>query len=250
MGAYSAVYKCKDANGKWIYSDKANACNQAQEKNGGGLDASSVRPLILEVEKPAKIARPAGSGASLGSNADVDIGAAEDQAAEKSEIPNSTIHLVPEVKPATLGITEKLSYVLVGIGAIISLYYAVVLLVKAFQTSIWWGLGYLLVPFVPFAFIAIHWESAKRPFWRSFWALPFLLAGVGLMGSSMAGNASRLIQNLPITVGQKPGFQCEGKIRCNQMLSCEEAEFYLSHCPNVEIDGDNDGIPCERQLCN
>ncbi|MCX8759367.1 excalibur calcium-binding domain-containing protein, partial [Vibrio parahaemolyticus] len=25
--------------------------------------------------------------------------------------------------------------------------------------------------------------------------------------------------------------------------------FYLSNCPNVKIDGDNDGIPCESQFC-
>ncbi|MFW1341018.1 excalibur calcium-binding domain-containing protein, partial [Vibrio parahaemolyticus] len=24
---------------------------------------------------------------------------------------------------------------------------------------------------------------------------------------------------------------------------------YLSNCPNVKIDGDNDGIPCESQFC-
>jgi hypothetical protein len=44
-------------------------------------------------------------------------------------------------------------------------------------------------------------------------------------------------------------FVCEGKTRCSQMHSCEEATFYLNHCPNVAIDGDNDGVPCEDQLC-
>jgi cold shock CspA family protein len=45
-------------------------------------------------------------------------------------------------------------------------------------------------------------------------------------------------------------FQCEGKTMCSQMTSCEEAKFYLRNCPNVKIDGDGDGIPCERKLCN
>jgi hypothetical protein len=40
-------------------------------------------------------------------------------------------------------------------------------------------------------------------------------------------------------------FHCEGKVRCHEMVSCEEADFYLAHCPNVEIDGDGDGRPCE-----
>jgi hypothetical protein len=45
-------------------------------------------------------------------------------------------------------------------------------------------------------------------------------------------------------------FSCEGKTRCRQMTSCAEAKFYLDHCPGVQIDGDNDGIPCESQWCD
>lgn len=44
-------------------------------------------------------------------------------------------------------------------------------------------------------------------------------------------------------------FKCEGKKFCTQMTSCEEAKFYLRNCPGVEIDGDGDGIPCEKQWC-
>ncbi len=44
------------------------------------------------------------------------------------------------------------------------------------------------------------------------------------------------------------GYQCEGKQYCSQM-TCKEARFYLKNCPNVKIDGDFDGIPCEQQ-CN
>ncbi|PML53113.1 cold shock domain-containing protein [Vibrio breoganii] len=45
------------------------------------------------------------------------------------------------------------------------------------------------------------------------------------------------------------GFSCQGKTHCSQMTSCNEAMFYLDNCPNVKIDGDNDSIPCESQLC-
>lgn len=44
-------------------------------------------------------------------------------------------------------------------------------------------------------------------------------------------------------------FNCEGKTHCSQMVSCEEAKFYLANCPNTKIDGDRDGVPCERQHC-
>lgn len=42
------------------------------------------------------------------------------------------------------------------------------------------------------------------------------------------------------------GYKCEGKRYCSEM-TCKEARFYIKNCPNVEIDGDLDGIPCERQ---
>ncbi|MGB3237800.1 MAG: excalibur calcium-binding domain-containing protein [Geitlerinemataceae cyanobacterium] len=48
---------------------------------------------------------------------------------------------------------------------------------------------------------------------------------------------------------QQQEYQCEGKIYCSQMTSCEEAKFYLKNCPGVKIDGDGDGIPCESQWC-
>lgn len=47
-----------------------------------------------------------------------------------------------------------------------------------------------------------------------------------------------------------PKYTCDGRTHCSQMTSCEEAKFFLRNCPNTKMDGDNDGIPCERQLCN
>ncbi|MRI32684.1 calcium-binding protein [Endozoicomonas sp. OPT23] len=44
-------------------------------------------------------------------------------------------------------------------------------------------------------------------------------------------------------------YSCTGKQHCSQMSSCEEAKFYIQNCPNTKMDGDRDGIPCERQLC-
>ena len=40
------------------------------------------------------------------------------------------------------------------------------------------------------------------------------------------------------------GYKCEGKRYCSEM-TCEEARFYVKNCPDVEIDGDGDGKPCE-----
>jgi hypothetical protein len=45
-------------------------------------------------------------------------------------------------------------------------------------------------------------------------------------------------------------FKCDGRIYCSQMTSCEEAKFFLENCPGVKMDGDRDGVPCEKQWCN
>ncbi|MFM9489461.1 MULTISPECIES: excalibur calcium-binding domain-containing protein [Pseudomonas] len=33
------------------------------------------------------------------------------------------------------------------------------------------------------------------------------------------------------------------------MTSCAEATNFLQNCPGMEMDGDYDGIPCEKQWC-
>jgi hypothetical protein len=44
-------------------------------------------------------------------------------------------------------------------------------------------------------------------------------------------------------------FTCDGRTYCSQMHSCAEAKFFLKNCPNVKMDGNHDGIPCEKQWC-
>ncbi len=59
------------------------------------------------------------------------------------------------------------------------------------------------------------------------------------------------VNSLPVGLVDEDftGYSCEGKQYCSEMNSCKEARFYLKNCPNVKIDGDNDGIPCESQWC-
>ena len=44
-------------------------------------------------------------------------------------------------------------------------------------------------------------------------------------------------------------FACDGRTYCSQMHSCEEATYFLKHCPGTKMDGNHDGIPCETQWC-
>lgn len=63
------------------------------------------------------------------------------------------------------------------------------------------------------------------------------------------GKTTKAIQNV-FSEEDFTGYSCQGKQYCNQMTSCKEARFYLKNCPNVKIDGDNDGVPCESQWCD
>jgi len=43
-------------------------------------------------------------------------------------------------------------------------------------------------------------------------------------------------------------YQCDGRQHCSQMSSYEEAVYFIENCPNTKMDGDHDGVPCERQF--
>ncbi|MEH8017026.1 excalibur calcium-binding domain-containing protein [Rheinheimera muenzenbergensis] len=43
-------------------------------------------------------------------------------------------------------------------------------------------------------------------------------------------------------------FRCGGRQHCSEMNSYEEAVFFLRNCPDTKMDGDGDGVPCERQF--
>jgi len=80
-----------------------------------------------------------------------------------------------------------------------------------------------------------------------------LVIGLGLTQFSSELTPSSPVISSPseefIDAPREINFQCMGKTHCSEMTSCEEATFYLNNCPNTEIDGDGDGVPCESQWC-
>ena len=46
-----------------------------------------------------------------------------------------------------------------------------------------------------------------------------------------------------------PGIACGSKKHCSKMASCEEARHYLTQCGIKTLDGNGDGVPCEK-LCS
>ncbi len=52
----------------------------------------------------------------------------------------------------------------------------------------------------------------------------------------------------PAASPSSSGYSCSGKVYCREMTSCAEARFYLEQCGLSRLDGDSDGVPCEK-LC-
>lgn len=72
---------------------------------------------------------------------------------------------------------EILGIVLVFAGASIGALFAIVILGRAFQQSFVWGFGCLLIPFMLFVFVMLHWDDTKRPFLLFLLAIPITVAG-------------------------------------------------------------------------
>ncbi len=86
-------------------------------------------------------------------------------------------------------------------------------------------------------------EAEAREAGRGLWSQARRPRGYGDGGAPCsAGREGRA------SPGDAGPFRCAGKTRCRQMRSCAEARFYLEQCGVTTIDGDGDGIPCER-LC-
>lgn len=61
-------------------------------------------------------------------------------------------------------------------------------------------------------------------------------------------STQELLTQERLTQPERVSFRCDGRQYCGQMSSYEEAKYFLKNCPNTKMDGDDDGIPCERQF--
>lgn len=64
--------------------------------------------------------------------------------------------------------------ILVYLGLLIFIIGGIGTLIAAFKTSIWWGLGCLLIAPVSLLFLVMNWGIAKNPFFLQ-------LTGIGVM---------------------------------------------------------------------
>ena len=89
-------------------------------------------------------------------------------------------------------------------------------------------------------------QAARRP------SLAELNAEAKAKRASAAASAASAPRERVVTTAptEPKVFSCDGRQYCSQMRSCEEAKYFLANCPGAKMDGDKNGIPCEKQWCN
>lgn len=75
------------------------------------------------------------------------------------------------------------------------------------------------------------------------------LAWYGYAKHRAATEQGALPSESALEVERSSSFNCDGRTHCSQMTSCAEATYFIQQCANTKMDGDNDGIPCEKQWC-
>ncbi len=146
------------------------------------------------------------------------------------------------------------------------------LLLAAFKTSVLWGLLVLFIPPAAILFLILHWQAAKGAFQLQLLGLALVFAVSYFSSGSIdprdmrraasVQNASNVLdinngrqsqsapwQNQSSNSASNTAYRCDGRVHCSQMTSCAEATFFLRNCPGTKMDGDGNGIPCERQWC-
>ena len=143
---------------------------------------------------------------------------------------------------------NTLSVIIQLSGLIILLIGSIWYIIETFRVGILWGLSCMFLPFVSFIFLFVHWKVASKPFLLSILGLAISFSG-SLLTDSFSQTAHTAQSSSVPLIGDN-NYKCSGKKYCSEMTSCKEAKFYLRHCQGTKIDGNHDGIPCEKQWCN
>jgi len=93
-------------------------------------------------------------------------------------------------------------------------------------------------------------ENAARAAGVGLWALPLEQRDPPWIWRRQGRSGAAAARGRP--EGSPPpdpgSFACGERRTCKQMRSCEEARFHLTRCGLTRLDGDRDGVPCEK-LC-
>jgi len=96
--------------------------------------------------------------------------------------------------------------------------------------------------------IALQEEAKQVP--RGLWALsdPMPPWEWRKLHPNIAGDQPPAVNLSNAAPATPPGIACGSKKYCSKMASCEEARHYLTQCGIKTLDGNSDGVPCEK-LC-
>jgi hypothetical protein len=84
--------------------------------------------------------------------------------------------------------------------------------------------------------------------WQGYSAYQARAARGEVIDDSESSETAQLLDQEAASDRRSP-YHCDGRVSCSQMTSCNEAEFFLANCPGVKMDGNGDGVPCEKQWC-
>jgi cold shock CspA family protein len=84
---------------------------------------------------------------------------------------------------------------------------------------------------------------------RSRWSYTKLIGIALLIVAGVMGYSAYDRQQTQPETSSHNDYRCDGRTRCSQMNSCDEAKFFLENCRGAQMDGDGDGVPCEQQWC-
>lgn len=146
---------------------------------------------------------------------------------------------------------STLNMILLVLGFVVFLIGSIWYLIATFRVGILWGLSCMLLPFLSFIFLFVHWNVAAKPFFVSMLGMAIAFSGTLLENAGQTSSHFKISQPVPVVSKQNIDgrYTCSGKIYCSEMTSCAEATFYLQNCPGTKMDGNNDGVPCEKQWC-
>jgi hypothetical protein len=83
---------------------------------------------------------------------------------QPGELPDALPDASPNPSPTKSRVSSAVYLPLLILGLGLSVVGGVWLLVEAFKTSIWWGLGCFFIPFVTLFYLFSYWKEARRPF--------------------------------------------------------------------------------------
>ena len=74
---------------------------------------------------------------------------------------------------------DFLGTVLIVIGVVISAVAYIMIVIEAFKTTIWWGLGTLFIQIVGIVYVIMYWEQTKKyVIWILYSFLFYIVGGI------------------------------------------------------------------------